>query len=420
MRACFIPRVLVIVSCGLLAMTATIGGCVPVSAQTGTGSSKPTPATSAASTGPTDYRSQNFLIHTDLSSADAKDLLERLETMLSLISSYWAKPLPGIIECYVVKDLKNWPPNAIPDEGLPNIKAGAGVTVTRTLGNLAKATVYAVADRGTPQHEAVHAYCGQTFGTTGPVWYSEGMAEMGQYWRKGDASVNVHDVVLDYLKKLRSTPKSLNEIVNGNEKTGDSWQNYAWRWALCHLLANNPNYAPKFRPLGLALLNRDSTSFEQVYGDMADEISFEYRFFLEHLDNGFRSDLCSWDWKKKFLQLRGAAAPVSKIVANRGWQPTAAILAANTEYEYSATGTWQTAKDGGPVNADGGDKGQGKLVGVLFKDFKLSEPFDLGAKGTLTAPSDGQLYVRCQDPWTEIGDNKGQLTFKIKLVNKDK
>ena len=106
-------------------------------------------------------------------------------------------------------------------------------------------------------------------------------------------------------------------------------------------------------------------------------------------------------------------------MANRGWQPTAAVLVANTQYDYSAIGTWQTSKDPA-VNADGSDKGQGKLVGVLFKDFKLSEPFDLGAKGTFTAPGDGQLYVRCQDSWKEIADNKGQVTFKIKLVNKDK
>jgi hypothetical protein len=417
MRINLTRRVLHHATLALLVGAAVVGGAVTATAQTGTGSSKSAPTPNAAAAGPTDYRSQNFLVHTDLSAAEAKDLLERLETMLSLISTYWAKPTSGIIECYVVKDLKNWPPNSIPEEGLPNIKAGAGVTVTRTLGNLAKATVYAVSDRGTPQHEAVHAYCGQSFGTTGPVWYSEGMAEMGQYWRKGDASVNVHEVVLEYLQKSKA--KSLNDIVNGNERTGDSWQNYAWRWALCHMLANNPNYAPKFRPLGLALLNRESTSFEQVYGDMADEISFEYLFFLEHLDNGFRSDLCSWDWKKKFLPIRGSAAPTSKIVANRGWQPTAAVLVANTQYDYTATGTWQTSKDPA-VNADGSDKGQGKLVGVLFKDFKLSEPFDLGAKGTFTAPGDGQLYVRCQDSWKEIADNKGQVTFKIKLVNKDK
>src|SRR5204863_1301611 len=138
----------------------------------------------------------------------------------------------GIIECYVVKDLRKWPAGAIDPVGLESIEDGAGVTVTRTMSQggafLAKATVYAIADRGTPQHEAVHAYCGQAFGRTGPLWYSEGMAEMGQYWRANDASVNAHPLVIRYLRSSR--PKSLNEIVNSREYTGDSWQNYAWRW----------------------------------------------------------------------------------------------------------------------------------------------------------------------------------------------
>src|SRR5699024_8109807 len=56
-----------------------------------------------------DYQSQHFVVHTDLSSHDAHELLERLETMLALISQYWGRPSAGVIECYVVKDLDKWP-----------------------------------------------------------------------------------------------------------------------------------------------------------------------------------------------------------------------------------------------------------------------------------------------------------------------
>ena len=40
------------------------------------------------------------------------------------------------------------------------------------------------------------------------------------------------------------------------QDTGDCWQNYAWRWALCHLLVNNPNYSATFRKVGLKMLDR--------------------------------------------------------------------------------------------------------------------------------------------------------------------
>jgi hypothetical protein len=280
--------------------------------------------------------------------------------------------------------------------------------------------VYAVADRGTPQHEAVHAYCGQAFGRTGPVWYSEGMAEMGQYWRADDSSVNAHDIVIRY---LRSTEvKSLNEIVNGKEWTGDSWQNYAWRWALCHLLANNPNYASRFRPLGLGLLTKQDVSFEQTYGDMAKEISFEYREFLKHLEPGFRVDLCSFDWKAKFKPLKTSAIITCKVDAGHGWQPTRLTVNAGEVYEFSVGGNWTAGKERTTVDANGSADGTGRLVGVILKDevgaYSLGEPFDLGTYGAFTATERGNLYLRCQDAWTRIPQNQGGLTVKLKLQNK--
>jgi hypothetical protein len=367
---------------------------------------------------PADYRSEHFYLHTDLPADRAHQLLGRLETMLGLISDYWGRPLSGLIECYVVEDLKHWTADALHPDGLEKIAQGAGVTISQTLATgsqfVSKSTVYAVADHGTPQHEAVHAYCMQTFGTVGPIWYSEGMAEMGNYWQANDSSVHIEDEVLQHLRQ--SEPKSLNEIVNQRQKSGDSWQNYAWRWALCHLLANNTNYASEFRPLGLALLTRQNTSFEEVYGDKADQISFEYLQFLKCLENGYRADLCSWDWTKRFVALKNR--PLSaRVLAARGWQPTGATLASGERYQYTASGKWSVAA-GAETNADGDADGLGQLVGALFKDYELGEPFALGTGGTLTAAADGQLYVRCQEAWGELADNKGQITLKIKQAKR--
>lgn len=375
-------------------------------------------AAPAAAATRADYRSQHFMVHTDLSAAEAKDLLERLETMLGIISTYWGRPLGQVIELYVIKDLKNWPEGTLPDaDGRQHVEAGGGVTlasgyITNKGFEPTRVVAYAVADRGTPQHEAVHAYCRLTFGEVGPVWYSEGMAEMGQYWKKDDKAVQIHDVVVQYLRS--SEPKTLNGIVNNVEATGDSWQNYAWRWALCHLLATNPNYADRFRPLGLALLTTKGATFEQTYGDMAAEVSFEYLFFLQHVGNGFRTDLCAIDWKRRKVPLAPKATLTSRVMAGRGWQNTGALVTKGTGYAFDAAGTWQTAADAEPTSADGADQGRGRLVGTVMKEYKLSEPFDLGTKGTFYAPSDGLLFLRCQDDWCQLADNKGTVTVKLK------
>lgn len=380
----------------------------------------------ASSSAPRDYRSKNFLVHTDLPADEARGLLERLEKMLVIISTYWASPNRSLIECYVVQDLSNWPPGSLHPVGAQSVSGGGGVTISRARyrgGRLiqAKSVVYAISERGTPQHEAVHAYCSQNFGHTGPVWYSEGMAEMGNNWKevpkKGQPlSVNCERYVVDYIK--RSDPKSLNEIVNSNETTGDSWENYCWRWALCHLLATNPNYANRFRPLGLGLLMKKPVSFNQTYGTMAREISFEYLFFLKHFDQGYRCDLCQWDWKTKFRKSNSVRPLLSKIEAQQGWQASRVLVEAGQEYQFSAEGDWKTSDEAESVTAKGSDTGQGTLVGVVLQEndeeeYELSEEFELGESGSFQAPASGKLYLRCRDAWHELADNSGKVAVKI-------
>ena len=74
---------------------------------------------------------------------------------------------------------------------------------TATAGNhyLAKSVVYASARSEVVRHEAVHAYCHQTFGRIGPVWYSEGMAEMGHYWKEGDSAVRAGRREIEFLPR---------------------------------------------------------------------------------------------------------------------------------------------------------------------------------------------------------------------------
>jgi hypothetical protein len=59
-------------------------------------------------------------------------------------------------------------------------------------------------------------------------------------------------------------------------------------------------------------------------------------------------------------------------------------------------------------------------MGVVMnvEKFELGEPFELGADGSFSAPSDGQLYLRCRDKWGALADNKGTLTIKLKAGGK--
>ena len=358
---------------------------------------------------PRERRSDHFVMFTDVSERSAGILLAKLETMYDLVSGYYGARSPIPIEIYVVRDLRKWPNGQIPPRGMAKIAEPAGVTISLTNSKRqTKAVVYSCDSHSVVQHEAVHAFCAQTFGSTGPVWYSEGMAEMGQYWKPGQLEVSIDPVVIDYL--TNAEPKKMAAIVAAGQITGDSWQAYAWRWALCHLLASNPNYRKRFKQLGINIMAGKKDSFEKAFGKVANEISFEYDQFVKNFGNGYRVDLCAWDWRTRASNLTSAGKYKQKVKANFGWKGTKLLAKEGVSYDYQAEGSWSIDLTKEQFTADGDPEGNGKLIGVLLsKDLKLSEPFELGLKGSFVAKSDGQLYVRCRDGWTSLADNEGAV-----------
>lgn len=375
--------------------------------------------------GITERTTSNFLLRSDLNEQDAQELLERLEKMVRLISKYYGRSNSQLIELNVVSDLDHWPPGMIPADALGHIQNRGGITFSVTEGIQnelgekrivrAKSVVWAAAGFGCPQHEAVHAFCHQNFGRTGPTWYAEGMAELGRFWREKEEGVQIDLPILQYLKTTK--PKELADITSSSEKTGDSWQNYSWRWALCHLLSTNPNYAARFKPLGMSLLNDQKSDFDEVYGSMLKEIEFEYHFFLQHVDQGFRCDLCAWDWKSKPQRLRGSNPLQAKITANKGWQTSRVMLKRGDRVSVTASGEWSVEKGAPKLGPDGTDDGVGCLTGILFDDYKLSDPFHLGKECNYEAQRDGVLFLRCADDWNRLHDNLGTVTVKLKAAN---
>ncbi len=53
---------------------------------------------------------------------------------------------------------------------------------------------------------------------------------------------------------------------------------------------------------------------------------------------------------------------------------------------------------------------KGRLEAVLFADYELSEPFELGEEGTFSPEKDGKLFLRCVTRGRKLGDNKGEIS----------
>ncbi len=164
--------------------------------------------------------------------------------------------------------------------------------------------------------------------------------------------MNVPKVVIHYLHK--SSPRPLESLIDNEEKTGGSWQDYCWWWMLGHMLDNNPNYYAQYRAFGRMVLAGKKITFQDVFGKQVKEMDFELRLFRQHLQNGYRVDLCSWDWKKKFTnRLPPDRAMTVTVRADYGWQPSGLTVSANTPYAYETEGTWKADEKSDPVDAGG-------------------------------------------------------------------
>jgi hypothetical protein len=375
---------------------------------------------------------------------------------LARISSYWRRRPSQRIECYIAHDLKRWNDSDFPHGFARALIRGVGGGAYSELMSGKRfrfaVTVYSSSRPGVVEHEAVHAYCGQTFGLTGPDWYKEGMAEMAFHGRAGKMEVECDAKVIGYLR--RSRRPSIRQITNAARmnqdlsrsllkltSTADSethqqrnerinqWcrdhdaavqssrESYRWCWALCHFLSHNPNYATRFRQLGRNYLTRKMRNHQELFhkmlGSMEREIEFEYRFFLDRIGVGYRVDLCHWDWKSKFRSLKAGESKSTRIEAAFGYQPSGLTVQKDHKYSFECSGTWQIEHEGNALDADGNQQGLGRLEGVLMSDYELSEPFELGQSGSFKAPADGKLYLRCRDRWSELGDNDGSVLVKM-------
>jgi hypothetical protein len=180
------------------------------------------------------------------------------------------------------------------------------------------------------------------------------------------------------------------------------------------LLLHDPNYQDQFRELGAAYLAGHRPTYHQVFGAVQQQLAFDYLAFLQHVDQGYRVDLCSWEWGKTFQKLDGKRPRTRTIKAAQGYQATSVEVVLGQRYDYTAHGNWSTSHAARTTDANGQLDGSGRLEAVILHDYQLSEPFELGTSGSFVAPSAGRLYVRCRDRWNQLADNQGTLRVAFK------
>ena len=401
-----------------------------------------------------ELKTAQFVIYTDLDKAAAQTHLRGMKTALANATKYWGRSLKGEIRCYLIEDLSNWKNYKLPVEQAKLIVRRIGGATIVDPEATAKhrspqAFIYASTAPGVVEHEVIHAYCFQTFGTAGPDWYREGMAEllaMNATPRKGavcrernlDALGADKDPSLRRILTRTDVTNSIADLIGQNplQKEGvefditplEDWSKstspamlkahvaYAESWALCYLLYHNPNYQRRFRMVGKHLLTNPRARFEDAFEPMMENIDFELKQLAQHMGDGYRADLSSWEWNQSFSDIKIGRTVSLKLKAMAGYQGTGIKVKPNEKYEIHATGEWIVDQDEPRTTANGNIDGHGKIEAVLLKDFSLHSSQVMGEAATYYSTKDGQLYLRCHDDWRQLADNRGVIKVRIKRI----
>ena len=370
---------------------------------------------------PRALRSDHFVLHTDASQQQAMVLLAKLENMFSLVANYYARRPSAPIQCYVVDDLARWDRRQLPPAAIAKIAQRSGVTIITNASPQKSATVYSCHDHRIVQHESVHAFCVHAFGGLGPVWYAEGMAELGLYFDADSRGVQIDPVVVEF---LRSTPpKTVAQIIADVQTTGDSWQQYAWRWAVCHFLSFNQNFRRRFKKLGTRLMadhnlaTEDPTGnalFDRTFLRQRERLDFEFAHFIDRLDNGVDASAMRIHWDLTPRPISRQDVVARSIKPTRGWQVVGVAVESGQRFQIATRGQWQAS-----IDSDFATAAMQVCVLQQTEDgYKMTQVQSFVDKCNYVAPAGGQLLFRCDEAFDLLHDNAGAVEVFVRIASK--
>jgi hypothetical protein len=290
-------------------------------------------------------------------------------------------------------------------------------------------------------HEATHCFMTCLPDSVGPVWYMEGLAE---YFA-------VHQLNKEHRAQFRLMPGTdrdfagfariatiRDEVAEGKLLTIDSIlafkpdefvtvHYYAWSWALCLFLDQNPRYAERFRSLGK---NSSRTQFNRQFNELFErdrrDLETEWALFAANLQYGY-------DVERAAIEFRAGEELKEKkttdVKSDRGWQSSGVLVKQGDVYKITATGQFTLGNQPKPwvSEAQGisfryfDGRPMGTLLGCIRTEQgpaggskePMLDVFAVGREYELRATEAGTLYFRLNDAWNSLVDNQGSVRVVI-------
>ena len=299
-------------------------------------------------------------------------------------------------------------------------------------------------------HEATHCFMNYTPDVDAPIWYLEGMAEYFAAHRIVNSSTRFRVMPTSSIEfegfgrlaiirrdvAAAKTP-TIASIISWPATTFTKADPYAWSWALCAFLDGTPRYRERFRKLGAATQDaRFEGEFLAAFPPDDRDFATEWQLFLANLQYGYDLERAAIDFKKGTLLNPDQPEASVSVTAERGWQSSGVLLEAGRDYEVVAEGQftltqrigdeqpWVSEPQGISFRYFGG-RPIGTLIGCVRAEEgptggvedSMLQTITLGNRRTFRAPLSGTLYLRLNDAWNSLSDNRGDVRVIVRQVN---
>ena len=293
-------------------------------------------------------------------------------------------------------------------------------------------------------HEATHCFMTAADDVELPVWYLEGMAEyfgLHTIDSQGRAKFGVvptsakdfagfRRIQLIHDDVVANRALSISSILEFHPLEFRTLKHYAWSWALCLFLDKSPKYRDRFRQLPR---DGDHISFNQrfleTFQQNQPDLTTEWSLFTAGLQYGYDFERATIEFHSGEPLSKGQQHTV-RIDADRGWQSSKVLLERGQTYTINATGDftladqpkpWLSEPDGISFRYFGG-RPIGMLLGCIREEASPTTPpsesmlsiIPIGRTLTFKPDVSGTLYLRINDAWNSLADNKGHTEVTVK------
>jgi len=295
-------------------------------------------------------------------------------------------------------------------------------------------------------HEATHVYMRQ-FANRGdwlPAWYLEGMAEFfATHERQADGTikfaVNPRDrfgmpgwerIAVIQRDIAGRGVRSLREVLRLDHPDFNVIESYAWSWAACKFLDSHPASQKLFRGLASRMTRELVTNLNERLLDKFDaDLEANWMQYVAGLEFDFDFERAAIRFGSGEL-LHGQPREVD-VDTSRGWQSSGIEVVAGSKYRVAATGqftvadkpkAWACEANGVSIRYVRGQPIGRLLACVRTKGGEQSarsmlEVIPLGNDINFEPEFSGVLYLRVNDSYAELADNRGKLHVSVVEVS---